>query len=279
MYTIESLSGGISPVSRSTPTMDGALLLEHFELLNTKALRLAQGDTQGGFLWGCEILPMSAPCWLPDILALHQSVRASLSDANKHLLLERTPCYFEKLLAGKTGTIYGAFIGPDLVGMAGALRHESAAAAAEANNLTCPPDILDAATPHKTKSAVILQSLCVHPDFSGRRVAGFLIDKVVAEAKTTGAEVFAQISSANSRSWKPFLHQGFSLVGYWKNGHSRFLTRFCDGPFPEATEKHGFAGLSNNDLFLESFLGAALQEGKRVWLEGGKQAPQHLAFG
>lgn len=205
---------------------DSALTEEHFSLIERKAARLRQGNLSGGLLWGCEVEILANPCWAGACLALHGAVREGLAVSERQALLPRDKAYFENLLSGRGGFLFGAFAGMEMVGLVALREEKTLAVALEKRILTCSFGPDGAEEPPREAWIQVVQSLCVHPDFARQKVSCFLLKAALAQAsQRKGGVLFAQVAESNQTSWLQFMAHDFAIVGRWTAGHARYLLR------------------------------------------------------
>ncbi len=164
--------------------------------------------------------------WLAPIMALHHRVRTDMPEAEKKFLLARPADYFRPLLQGEGGCALGAIVGGKLVGMV-AVRTADHFTAAQAKTLVTYPDADGAvAALCKEQKVAVLQSLCLHGNWTGQGYSRALIEAALLWCDRQGiGQIFAQTAEANSLCWLKFLQQDFAILGQWTNGHSRYLLK------------------------------------------------------
>jgi|GEM_PF-1576804 len=149
---------------------------------------------------------------LPDVIALHESVRAALPDDKKRFLLPRGVAYFQNLLGRLTGLMIGIRADNVLVAqmaMAGPLTLREAIALqtiSRGDNILYHHASL-------TDSVIVIKSLAAHPDWRGndlgRNLLSFGLETPLAQVAD---HVFSQVAAGNRRSIGSFARQHFGIV-------------------------------------------------------------------
>jgi ribosomal protein S18 acetylase RimI-like enzyme len=157
---------------------------------------------------------------------LHAQVREELPDEKKHALLPRPEAFFQNLLSGKTGALFGAFDGSELVGMVAVLPASSWQAACQAK-LVGYPDADGAVAQECGEGAVgVIQSLCVLKKAKGQGVALDLIKAALAFAQEKEIHtLFAQVASDNTCSCVQFIKASFAVAATWPAPYEKHLLR------------------------------------------------------
>ena len=232
------------------------------------------------------IKPLMAKGWLEPVYALHNQVREELPEEKKGSLLVRPPEYFDDLIAGRTGALFGAMVEGKLAGMVAVFKSESWSAAIAAGRLTYP-DLdggVKASCGHGTVG--IIQSLCVLKEYKNNGIAQELIEAAKGWSKDNNcAQLFSQVGQSNVCSWVQFMKQGFEIAEGW-NGvdHSRYLLRLAEEKALKSESKYISIAKSlvypdgAARRFLNPVLNAQLGAGGSVRLDASRSTKGALHF-
>lgn len=174
---------------------------------------------------GARILNGTA--WLKPVVALHENVRASLPEHQRHFLLPKPESYFRDLLNGIDGMLFGFVADEELVGSMALVLCNSWQDAVSKGKLTAPDETGKLKKKYGKGHIGIIQAMGLTPPYVGRGLSRLLLQAAVHQAAETGcAHLFAQIAEQNTLSWLRFMDQDFAIVKAWTDGHRRFLMRW-----------------------------------------------------
>jgi hypothetical protein len=164
--------------------------------------------------------------WLAPVSAMHERVRAEMPEACRHYLLPRPAAYYQKLLAGENGLLFGAFADEELVGSMALVWSGSFAKARSEGRLTCPDPQSRLKKKYAKGRVGIIQALGLSKDCLGRKLSCALLRAAVEAAEQQGcAHLFAQVAGDNALCWLRFMERDYAIVATWIDGHRRFLLR------------------------------------------------------
>ncbi|MDX9690493.1 MAG: GNAT family N-acetyltransferase [Proteobacteria bacterium] len=169
---------------------------------------------------------LKSKAWLDVVEDLHIRIHSEIPQEHKHALLPRTRSYFQELLTGNNGALWGVFDEEtnNLVGMCAVQLCPNWVAAKVAGRITYPD--LDGYFWRLCAEdrVAVIQSLGVLRSSHGKRMAqGLIQDACLWAYSQQCTHVFAQIAQDNNCSWAKFVRQGFSIVADWKAGHPRYM--------------------------------------------------------
>lgn len=176
---------------------------------------------------GVEVVVLSGADWLDSVEAIHKKVRAALSKDEQHFLLPKERAYFQALLLGEAGLLFGAFVGGQLAGTASLVWADSVEQALSAGKLTAHDANGKLKKKYGKGKVAVIQAMGVSKDFAGNSLSKWLLKAMVEKAVEMECKhIFAQVSARNTLSWLRFLDQDFAIVSTWRSDHNRFLLRW-----------------------------------------------------
>jgi ribosomal protein S18 acetylase RimI-like enzyme len=148
---------------------------------------------------------------LAQVMALHEEVRAALSDEQKMFLLPQNADYFEKFLSQKSGVMLGISAGGKLIAQLALMGPLSLDDISTRHSITRNDVTFHHVEP--LDSVIAIKSMTVSPNYRGNELSQHILTAALElPLIKTADHAFAQISVENTRSWELFLKNGFGVV-------------------------------------------------------------------